>query len=612
MLHELVRYGESHGLMSKPGFAAKRARWLITLAENGQFVGVVPGDREYPMAPDLTQPELVGGTTPRSHFLLDSLTVVAQYGAGDESRQQQKHANFVGLLREAASVCPECGACAGMLEDADTRALLHKELEAHKAKPTDTATFRVGVRHLPEMTEWHAWWQSYRSTLRSAPDADDADGNTMLCFVTGDTVTPAPTHAKVKGLSQVGGQPSGASLISFDKEAFTSYGFEQSANAAVSEEAVVRYAGALQDLVNKAPRPLGGTLLLHWYDRPVPAEFDLFDDLNVAADRAGEEATAALKARKVLEAIHAGTRAELTYNRYYVLQIAGAGGRITVRDWFSDDFVKLVRSINDWYDHLELVGPYGGEPSSTGRLAALLMRLVPYRPSESISDTFKRINQQLPPLMPRLWRAILQGAPLPDAVAQAALAYVRSRQQRADDDQSADNLDRIACSLLKAWLLRRADTRTHSAQKRSPLMEPKVNKEHPAPAYQAGRLLAVLAHLQNTALPGVGAGVVQRYYAAASSTPALVVGRMVRNAQFHLDKIESKGLVYWYEQQIAEIMARLGDGLPATLALEGQTLFALGYYQQKAEMSSRKASGAPAPDATTDAVSTPESSTGEN
>lgn len=117
-------------------------------------------------------------------------------------------------------------------------------------------------------------------------------------------------------------------------------------------------------------------------------------------------------------------------------------------------------------------------------------------------------------------------------------------------------------------------------------MESNLNPEHPSPAYQAGRLMAILADIQHSALGDVGAGVVQRYYAAASSTPALVLGRLVRGAQYHLNKLD-KGLAVWYEKQLAEIMSRLGSNLPSTLTLEGQTLFALGYYQQKADMFNR-------------------------
>ena len=114
-----------------------------------------------------------------------------------------------------------------------------------------------------------------------------------------------------------------------------------------------------------------------------------------------------------------------------------------------------------------------------------------------------------------------------------------------------------------------------------------LNKEHPEPAYQCGRLLAMLANLQRSALGNVGAGVVQRYYVAASQTPGLTLGRLVANAQNHLNKLEG-GLTYWYEDQIGEIMSRIRDRIPATLDLEGQGLFALGYYQQIASRKDNK------------------------
>lgn len=110
-----------------------------------------------------------------------------------------------------------------------------------------------------------------------------------------------------------------------------------------------------------------------------------------------------------------------------------------------------------------------------------------------------------------------------------------------------------------------------------------LNPDHPAAAYHCGRLLAVLANLQRAALGDVGAGVVQRYYAAASQTPGLILGRLVSNARNHLGKLDGR-LAYWYENQIADVMSRLQDSAPRILDLEGQGLFALGYYQQLAAL----------------------------
>jgi CRISPR-associated protein Csd1 len=111
---------------------------------------------------------------------------------------------------------------------------------------------------------------------------------------------------------------------------------------------------------------------------------------------------------------------------------------------------------------------------------------------------------------------------------------------------------------------------------------PYLNESHPSPAYHCGRIMAVLGEIQRVALRDVGASVVQRYYGAASATPALVLGRLVRLAQFHLDKVESRKRRDALEQSLAGIWASIHDHVPATLTLEEQSLFALGYYQQKA------------------------------
>ena len=135
--------------------------------------------------------------------------------------------------------------------------------------------------------------------------------------------------------------------------------------------------------------------------------------------------------------------------------------------------------------------------------------------------------------------------------------------------------------LIKAYHVRK--NRRKGGETVANQLAPVLNENHPSPAYQCGRLLAVLSRLQQRALDSVGAGVVERYYAAASSTPALVLGRLTRTSQFHLNKLDP-GLARWWEDRITDIWSRLGSSIPVTLSLEEQSLFALGYYQQLAEM----------------------------
>jgi CRISPR-associated protein Csd1 len=99
--------------------------------------------------------------------------------------------------------------------------------------------------------------------------------------------------------------------------------------------------------------------------------------------------------------------------------------------------------------------------------------------------------------------------------------------------------------------------------------------------------MAVLAKLQQAALGDIGAGIVQRYYAAASTTPKLVLGRLLRGGQYHLNKLDP-GLAHWYEDRLSRLALAVGDDYPQTLTVEGQSLFALGYYQMWADLRTRK------------------------
>lgn len=135
-------------------------------------------------------------------------------------------------------------------------------------------------------------------------------------------------------------------------------------------------------------------------------------------------------------------------------------------------------------------------------------------------------------------------------------------------------------------------------------MKPTLDPDHPKSAYHCGRLMCLLALIQERALGEVNAGVVQRYYGAASATPALVLGRLTRLSQHHLASVrrDKPGLAFWLEGQIAGVWNALGSSLPTTLTLEEQSLFALGYYQQLAFNRTKKSGNPETPetDATTE------------
>ena len=119
---------------------------------------------------------------------------------------------------------------------------------------------------------------------------------------------------------------------------------------------------------------------------------------------------------------------------------------------------------------------------------------------------------------------------------------------------------------------------------------PYYNLEHPSAAYHCGALMAVYADIQRTAMPDVNAGVIQRYYASASRTPALVMGQLERLSNYHLNLVKNlkpwkeKKYEEWLNEGYCNIRGEVGKEIPTTLNLEEQAYFTLGYRQMAANI----------------------------
>lgn len=110
------------------------------------------------------------------------------------------------------------------------------------------------------------------------------------------------------------------------------------------------------------------------------------------------------------------------------------------------------------------------------------------------------------------------------------------------------------------------------------------NWEHSVPAYHFGGMMAVYEAIQRAAMPDVNVNVVQRYYASAIQTPALVLGQLSHRSVHHLEKLENRWLAGKFREYLQLAGSAAGNEIPATLTLPEQSYFALGYYQMGAFM----------------------------
>ncbi|MBN2057006.1 type I-C CRISPR-associated protein Cas8c/Csd1 [bacterium] len=585
MLDLLLKFGRTQGLVAEPGFAPKTIKWAIEFASDGRFLEVHelgdteakknPG-REFARCPDMSQPELVGGCKDgaRCHFLAETTQVVTLLHKPNDpaktiERTEEKHSFFIRLLQEAAEAQPELGVAARLLSNEQILEEIRTRLKEKKAKSSDKVTLLIEGSFPIDSTLWNEFWRSFRENLSDKKESVSSkhppfDTDAMRCFVTGKLCEPVRTHLKIAGLANVGGLQAGDSLIGYDKASFRSYGFSQSLNAAVSEQAMAEYRSSLNHLIREHGRKLAGAIVVSWYKQSVPPEDDPLAWLEVTPEQ--DERNAQARAEGLLTSIREGGRPDLAGNNYFALTMSGASGRVMVRDWMEGAFTDLVRNVMSWFEDLSIVHREGTQLASNPKFLAV------------VASTVREIDELSGSFVTQMWHTAATGAVLPAQAMANALSRVRL------DFINGKNVSHARFGLLKAFLNR------NLKHQKEFTVEPYLNENHPNAAYHCGRLMSVLSDLQYNALGDVGAGVVQRYYAAASSTPALVLGRLIRTAQFHLEKSRAAGA---FQKKIGSVMSRFGNYIPATLTLEEQTLFALGFYQQMAhdryEAAQRKA-----------------------
>jgi CRISPR-associated protein Csd1 len=567
MLDRLLSYAESEELATEPGFCAKEIRWAVLCDTDGRFLGVQelgdtdrkrnPG-RRFARCPDLSQPEIKRGGAGTRHFLADTAEILALVGHDEpDAKLLAKHRYFVSLLEQAAHADPSLAPAAACLGDPERIMEIRARLEQADAKKNDRATVAIEGQSplFPLQSDsWHAWWRQFRKQFAAERPAEQ--GDRVLDLSTGERVRPARTHPKVRGLIDVGGHSAGDVLAGYKQSAFRSYGLVQAENAPLSEESAATYTAALNRLVSRS-RKLSSVRIAYWYKRTIPPEDDPLPFLTDPQLEKADEHDALRRVRKLLEAIEQGDRPELANNEYYSLTLSGASGRVMVRDWMEGSFPDLLKSVLRWFEDLAIVKRDGSGMAKPPKFFALLYSLV-------------RDLRELPaPLEARLWRCAMRGEALPFEILGRALPKIRSEILQDEPIRHA----RIG--LLRAFHVRRGDD----------AMTPGLNEDYPHPAYQCGRLLAVLAAIQRNALGDVGAGVVQRFYGAASTTPSLALGRMMQVTPHHLQKIagERPRLAHWFEEKLASVAVHISpESLPKTLGLEEQSLFALGYYHEVA------------------------------
>lgn len=384
------------------------------------------------------------------------------------------------------------------------------------------------------------------------------------CLVTGESLPMAVLHPSIKGVW--GAQSSGASLVSFNKDAFRSWGKEQGANSPVSEKAAFEYTTALNYLLQSDSlnrMQLGETSVVCWATKDHPLETlvpALFSESPRDDPDRNVRAVTALYA-----SLHNGTyQGAGATERFYLLGLSPNAARVAIRFWLVGTVADFAQRLWQWLDDIEVVGA----------------RDLPGRPAlktllRSIALLGKEEN------LPAYWsgeivRAILSGSVLPASLLSGVLMRIKAESGMVNDYRA---------SLLKAWL-----NRHFRQQKLKEAITVSLNLEEKNVGYLLGRLFAALEKLQIDAQGQLNRTICDRYYSSASCTPQVVFPTLIRLHVHHLKKLEKPEYRIAAENRIQDIMSELPPGFPAHLNLIQQGFFATGYYHQRQDFFTKKTS----------------------
>lgn len=575
MLKALYDYAMKNNLVLPPGYSNKTIKAYVSLSKKGEFLGIILGDDTPVLCPDIGS--LANGKE-KCNPIVEKRSVIFKDLLDQEDKTKVKRNFYYQVLKDGSNRIPEFEVCVKMAEDEKTLLLVTEALNENKIKGSDRISFIVDGQKIVQARCLKEWWDTYRKKF-----FDIEKKERSLCLITGEETVPMETVPPVNGLAVVGGHARGDALICFDKSAFCSYDQKKSVNAPVSENAFFAVKAALDHLLEHAP-VLANMKFVHWYEQNIEDNSDpilganflgitMAENVDVEEDiseddRTREARIAEIQASKLVKSVTTGEKIPSLSNQYTICLLSGVNGRVMIRQYERGSYEELQKNVALWNEQLELKDLNGIQNEKSKKLNARLLCLL--KKQNSDSKIWKRVGKELPEITQAIIGAIINGTPLPDVVAVRSLAYIRSQMLEKEENSTSIQIpDATACQWLKVWLMRRKGAEIMS----------EYDSTHKSAAYHCGAAMAVHAAIQNVAMKNVNATIVQRYYSSASQMPALVLGQISRLSAYHLEKIENEWLRKQYEDTLNDVYCAIGKAIPATLTLEEQAYFALGYRQ---------------------------------
>ncbi len=453
------------------------------------------------------------------------------------------------------------------------KALSLYEKQIEEKQRSENIAFRLinkGNRVHEEPTVYKKIIENYENDQNKKMSA-----SLKVCSLCGKSNYPVEDepHGMIKNVTD--GQKAGCALVSYNANAFESYELEGNNNSSICSNCARTYVEGLNYLLANGKKiktedkkrkvkedfrytnrkKLGfDTVMIFWTrDNVELSEMDLLDRPNTGevANLINSVASGEIGIGKYLE----------TDDRFYSCTLSGAAARIAVRDWIEVSLQDFQKSIASWFKDIEIVR-YDWELKNT---VVHYSRL--YEMARSGQNDKADNDTSLPRIASHLWNTALKNSVPP-------LWIMTEVIKRTQVDDKGITPERAA--LIKLILNR-------NNKGGYPMIQVKLDPGNTKTAYVWGQIFSVMESIQRAALgKEINAGIRERYFSSASTTPSSTFGRIMKQTQNHLTKLkgEKAGLAVIFDQELCELVAKLNE-LPTIFSLEDQGFFAIGYYHQR-------------------------------
>lgn len=554
MIQELVEFGKR--VTKGKNLALKEEPFSIDIVinENGEFQKFIVGERQ------TIETEVITAKKGKARFLLDKCEEVL--GIGNDDAVNKKHQLFLDkleLYKEVQALKPVFK----FYEDENSLNKAKEDFEnLDKKAKGENITFIVNTTRLLKTDEVR------ESIIKRFRESEQKLSNGKVCSVCGTNNSPVldEPHGLVK---MPKGQTAGCALVSYNENAFESYGLKGNLNSSICRDCARNYIEGLRFLLSN------GREVPADKEKKQKAHFEYNHRINLSdttvalfwtkqntdefSPLAVTNPPDALWVKGLFESVWSGNKnigSTVDTNMFYTCTLSSAAARIAVRDWTAISLNEYKKNLAEWFRDIEI------ENNDRELVYSSLRMLINATQRDKKPGEKPRSDLNSKTKMGSLlWNAVIKGNryKLPLEVLQSVLNRI----------WKGDFFSVERAALIKLIINRNTDKNMRST----------LEEANTSVAYLCGRLFAVIESMQWKAMGNVNSGVKERYFAAAALQPAYILGQLLtKNVTIYQRKIGG-----YLANELNEIAGKISENgcFPQRFSAIEQGEFALGYYFQR-------------------------------